>query len=458
MKFRIENDSMGDIRVPEQYYWGAQTQRSKKNFCIGSEKFPMSFIKAYALVKKVAAQTNYELGRLDKEILLLIEKSSDEIIQEKLNENFQLSVWQTGSGTQTNMNINEVIANRSNEINGKGKLVHPNDHVNKSQSTNDSFPTAMHVACCFDIYENLYIAIDKLIKTFDEKSKEFINLIKMGRTHLQDATPITLGQEISAWSYQLKSAKENIKASICGVLNLAQGGTAVGTGLNAHPKYAEKFAKKIANISGLPFVSSPNKFAALATHDSLVFLSGSLNTLACALLKIVNDIRWLSSGPRGGLGEIFIAANEPGSSIMPGKINPTQAEAVSMVCCQVIGNHTTVSIAGSQGNFQLNVFKPVIIFNVLQSINLLSDAIISFDKNCAKSIQANIARLDELKNRSLMLVTALAPHIGYDKSAIVAKKAHNDGTTLKEAVVSLNIMSDIEFDKLVCPENMINPS
>jgi len=421
-----------------------------------------SFIRAYALVKKIAARTNYELGRLDKDIALLIETVADEIIDGKLDENFPLVIWQTGSGTQTNMNINEVIANRANEIvsgsKGKKKPVHPNDHVNKSQSTNDSFPTAMYIASCFDVHKNLYLAIDNLTETFDGKAKEFISLVKMGRTHLQDATPITLCQEISGWSSQLKNAKKNIKASLIGIMALAQGGTAVGTGLNTHPQYAQKFAEKIAKTTGFSFISASNKFAALSSHDALIFLSGSLNTLACALLKIVNDIRWLASGPRGGLGEISIAANEPGSSIMPGKINPTQAEAVSMVCCQVMGNHTTVSMAGSQGNFQLNVFKPVMIFNVQQSIGLLSDAIISFDKHCAKSIHPNIERLNELKNRSLMLVTALAPFIGYDKAANVAKKAHENGTTLKETVLLLNLMSATKFDELVKPEDMLKPS
>lgn len=462
MDFRVETDSMGEMKVPAEAYWGAQTQRSLDNFKIGGENLSGGFVHAYALVKKMAAKVNSDLGKLDTKLAKHIEKAAEEVAEGKLDDHFPLAVWQTGSGTQTNMNLNEVIANRANELAGKKKgkksPVHPNDHVNCSQSTNDTFPTAMHVSAALSVHRKLLPALDQLTKTFEGKSRDFANVIKMGRTHLQDATPITVGQEISGWVAQLKDAKDIILAVMPKVYELAAGGTAVGTGLNAHPDYAEKIAKALAHETGLPFVTGKNKFALLAGHDAMVALSGAFNTLACALFKITNDIRWLSSGPRGGLCEITIAENEPGSSIMPGKVNPTQCEAATMVCCQVMGNNTTVSFAGSQGHFQLNVFKPVIIYNILQSSRLLADVMLGFDEKCAKSIQPNLHRLEEYKEKSLMLVTALTPHIGYDKSAKAAKKAHEDNTTLKEAILALEYLSGEEFDKFVRPEKMIGPS
>ncbi len=459
MGFRIETDSMGEVKVLAKAYWGAQTQRSLQNFKIGQEHFSLDFIHAYALVKQAAAQVNADLGELDAKVAAWIKQAAQEIIDGRHDDQFPLVIWQTGSGTQTNMNLNEVIANRAIEIAG-GKIgskkpVHPNDHVNKSQSTNDTFPTAMHVAAVLSIHQKLLPAIDQLIKTFDEKAKTFHHVVKMGRTHLQDATPITLGQEIGAWSAQLRDAKEAIEAVGPKICELAAGGTAVGTGLNAHPEYAVKIAKHLARLTGYSFTSAKNKFAALASHDALVSLSGALSVLACALMKIANDVRWLASGPRGGLGELMIAENEPGSSIMPGKVNPTQSEAATMVCCQVIGNHTTVMMAGSQGNFQLNVYKPVIIYNVLQSIRILADVLVSFDEHCARSIEPNLNRLKELKDKSLMLVTALAPYIGYDQAAHAAKKAHQENSTLKEAVLSMGLMTSEEFDERVKPESMV---
>ena len=461
MKCRIENDSMGDIEVPENVYWGAQTGRSLGNFKIGSDRLPPNFFRAYALVKKCAAKANESLGRLDPKISQWVQGAAEEVWKGDHEDAFPLVVWQTGSGTQSNMNVNEVIANRAIElaggVRGSKTPVHPNDHVNCSQSTNDSFPTAMYVAAALAITRELIPALENIIQTLEGKSQKYRNTIKMGRTHLQDATPITLGQEIGSWAAQFSDARDIIQQNLKQVFELAIGGTAVGTGLNTHPEYAALVARYISAETGLPFVDAPNKFASLAAHDAMVSLSGTLNVLACAAMKVANDVRWLASGPRAGLGEIRIAENEPGSSIMPGKVNPTQAEALTMLCCQVMGNHTAVTVAGSQGNFQLNVFKPVIIFNVLKSIELLSTGIRSFDVNCAQSLEANEEKLDELKNKSLMLVTALAPEIGYDRAAKVAKHAHSNGLTLKEAVLALGILEGSRFDELVRPEKMLAP-
>lgn len=462
METRIDEDSMGPVEVPKNAYWGAQTQRSLVNFPIGRETMPKSFIKAYAIVKQAAALANNELGLLNNEITQLVIRACDEIIQGKHDEQFPLKIWQTGSGTQTNMNLNEVIANRANELAGHPlghKLpVHPNDHVNLSQSTNDTFPTAMHVSVALEVRFKLLKNIDDLAKTFEREAEDFKDVVKMGRTHLQDATPISLGQEFSGYASQLRAAESAIKASLTPIYELALGGTAVGTGLNSHRDYGAKVANIIAQKTGLPFITAPNKFAALAANDACAFLSGALNTLAAAFMKIANDIRWLASGPRGGLGEINIAENEPGSSIMPGKVNPTQSEAASMVCCQVMGNNVTISIACSQGNFELNVYKPVIMYNLLDSIELLSDSLACFNERCAESITPNYRRIEELKNRSLMLVTALTPYIGYDKAAGVAKKAHKEGKTLKEVVLEEKLMTAEEFDDRVRAEKMLEPN
>lgn len=461
MGHRVETDSMGPIEVASDVYWGAQTQRSLQNFRIGGEKFPREFIRAYALVKQAAAYANKQLGVLDAPIADLIIAASQELIDGNLENQFPLVVWQTGSGTQTNMNLNEVISNRAIEMShgekGSKKPVHPNDHVNCSQSTNDTFPTAMYVAAAIAVQKTFIPAIDRLIKTFDHKSHAFKDVVKMGRTHLQDATPLTLGQEISSWSAQLLDVKSSLQAIFPQVCQLAVGGTAVGTGLNAHPDFSANVASYLAEKTKIPFVPAHNKFAALAAHDALVTLSGVLNTAACAFMKIANDVRWLASGPRGGIGEIKIAENEPGSSIMPGKVNPTQAEAATMVCCQVMGNHVTISTAASQGNFQLNVYKPVMIYAVLQSVRLLADAMTSFDENCAQSIVPNYKRLEELKTKSLMLVTALTPYIGYDNAAKAAKVAHETDRTLKEVVLEMGLMSGVEFDQRVRPEDMLGP-
>jgi fumarate hydratase class II len=460
--FRMEKDSFGEIKVPQQALYGAQTQRSIENFRIGDQHFSPEFIQAYALVKKSAAIVNCELNLISKEVCDLIVKACDEIAAGKHDDQFPLVVWQTGSGTQTNMNVNEVIANRGNEIAGKKRgdkaPVHPNDHVNCSQSTNDTFPTTMHVAAVLEVKNRLFPSIDKLAATFVAKAHAFKDIVKMGRTHLQDATPVTLGQEMGGYAAQLSGAKKSIELMLQPMYELAAGGTAVGTGLNAHPLYAQKVAQKIAQLSDTPFVTAPNKFAALAGHDALVTLSGALTGLACALMKIANDVRWMASGPRGGLGEIQIAENEPGSSIMPGKVNPTQSEAATMVVCQVMGNHSAIMFAGSQGNFELNVFKPVMIHNLMQSIRLLADVMLSFDEHCAESIKPNMARIEELRGKSLMLVTALAPYIGYDMAAKAAKKAHVENLTLKEAVLALNLMSAAEFDERVRPEDMVGPT
>ena len=459
MNTRIETDSFGEIQVPAQAYWGAQTQRSLENFKIGYEHFQPEFIRAYALVKQAAAYVNAELGEITSDVSRLIQKAAAEIAAGKFMDQFPLAVWQTGSGTQTNMNLNEVISNRAIELAGgrmgSKKPVHPNDHVNRGQSTNDTFPTAMHVASVLCLHEVLFPALKKLSHTLEKKSKAYAKIIKMGRTHLQDATPITLGQEISGWVAQLQAAQKAILQLSPQICELAAGGTAVGTGLNAHPKYATQIAARLKKITGHPFITAPNKFAALASNDAMVSLSGLLSTLACALMKIANDVRWMASGPRGGLGEISIPENEPGSSIMPGKVNPTQSEAMTMVCCQVIGNHSTVMMAGSQGNFELNVYKPVIIFNVLQSIRLLSDACSSFEAHCVSGMKPNLKRIEALKGQSLMLVTALTPYIGYDLAAQAAKKAHVEGTTLKAAVLAMKLMSAEEFEQRVRPEAMV---
>jgi fumarate hydratase, class II len=458
---RIEKDSIGEIEVPKDRYWGAQTQRSLQNFKIGGERFSRSFIRAYGIVKQSAAEVNHKLGELDAKTAELIDRAAQEVIDGKLDEHFPLVVWQTGSGTQTNMNVNEVIANRANEMNGRplGSKdgVHPNDHVNRAQSTNDSFPTAMHVAVALDTTEQLVPELLALKSVFEAKATEFQDIIKIGRTHLQDATPLSLGQEISGWAAQLGQAVSAIHLSLGPVKSLALGGTAVGTGLNTRASYAGMAASAISKRTKIDFVTAENKFAALAAHDAIVGLSGALKQAACALMKIANDVRWLASGPRCGFGEIEIPANEPGSSIMPGKINPTQCEAVTMLCCQVMGNDAGIGIAGSQGNFELNVYKPMMTFATLQSIRLLADGTRSFRVNCAEGIEPNRTRINELLYKSLMLVTALNPHIGYDNAAKVAKKAYADGTTLKEAIVALGLLEADKFDELVKPEKMIGP-
>jgi fumarate hydratase class II len=461
MDYRIETDSMGEVKVPVNKYYGAQTARSLMNFKIGGEKFPREIIRALGILKKAAALTNKDLGILPAEKADLVVKAADEVMEGKLDEHFPLVVWQTGSGTQTNMNANEVISNRAIEMAGgeKGskKPIHPNDDVNKAQSSNDTFPTAMHIAAVEEIHRRLIPMISKLRDALDVKSKEFKDIIKIGRTHLMDATPLTLGQEFSGYVQQLTNGLERINAALPRLYELALGGTAVGTGLNTHPDFAVKAAAQISKLTGKPFISARNKFEALAAHDALVEFSGVLKTLAASLMKIANDIRWLGSGPRCGIGEISLPENEPGSSIMPGKVNPTQSEAMTMVCAQVFGNDTTVTFAGASGNFELNVFKPVIIFNVLQSIRLISDACESFTDNCVVGIEANNKNIQKNLENSLMLVTALNPHIGYDNAAKVAKKAHKEHTTLKEAAVALGLLTAEKFDEVVRPENMISP-
>jgi len=462
MNTRIEHDSMGQVLVPTNALYGAQTQRSLNNFNIGQELMPKSLIKAYALIKQVAAQVNSELGLLKKDFAEIIIKTCQEVIDAKLDKEFPLKIWQTGSGTQTNMNLNEVIANRCNQILGfelgSNSPIHPNDHVNLGQSTNDSFPTAMHIAAALELNHRLLPSINNLIKTLDEKTNKFSSIIKMGRTHMQDATPITLGQEFSAYAYQIKEAKKYILNALPSIYELALGGTAVGTGINTHPDFAQKTALLIAQKTGLAFITSPNKFAALASNDPCANLSAALNNLSISLMKIANDIRLLSSGPRGGLYEISMAENEPGSSIMPGKVNPTQCEAITMIAAQVMGNNTAITIACSQGHLELNVFKPVIIRNLLHSIDILSDGIQSFNEHCLISIAANIARLKELETRSLMLVTALTPHIGYEQAAKIAKLAHQQNKTLKEVCLELNVISEELFDEAVKPETMLSPN
>jgi len=461
MNYRIETDSMGEIKVPEDKYYGAQTARSLKNFKIGGERFPQELIKALGILKKAAALTNKELGLLTAEKADLIIQAAGEVIEGKLDEHFPLVVWQTGSGTQTNMNANEVISNRAIELAG-GKLgskypIHPNDDVNKAQSSNDTFPTAMHIAVVEEIHRRLIPMVTKLRDAFAEKSEEFKNIIKIGRTHLMDATPLTLGQEFSGYVQQLTNGLERIDCALPRLYELALGGTAVGTGLNTHPEFAVKAASKIAKLTGKPFKSGRNKFEGLAAHDAMVEFSGVLKTLAASLMKIANDIRWLGSGPRCGIGEIILPANEPGSSIMPGKVNPTQAEAMTMVCVQVFGNDTTVNFAGASGNFELNVFKPVIVFNVLQSIRLLADACESFTGNCVVGIKTNEQNIKKNLQNSLMLVAALNPYIGYDNAAKVAKKALKENKTLKEAAVELGLLTAEKFDETVRPDQMIGP-
>lgn len=460
-KIRTETDSFGPIDVPSDRYWGAQTERSLRNFKIGGHRFPPSMIRAFGIVKKAAALTNFELGKLDHNKCQLIENACDEVIAGKLNDHFPLVVWQTGSGTQSNMNANEVIANRAIElaggIMGSKSPIHPNDDVNKSQSSNDAFPTVMHVAAAESIQNHLLPAVRQLRETLETKARDFSAIIKIGRTHLMDATPLTLGQEFSGYAAQLAFSEKKLTEALDGLMDLALGGSAVGTGLNTHPEYAAKVAKKIAQITGLPFHTAPNKFMALAAHDALVAASGAMKLLATASMKIANDIRLLASGPRCGIGEILIPENEPGSSIMPGKVNPTQSEALTMVAAQVIGNDVAVSIAGSNGHFELNVFKPVMIHNVLESCQLLGDAFRSFNDNCAVGIEPNLKVISRHLNDSLMLVTALNQIIGYDQAAQVAKKAHKDGTTLRDAALALGVISGEDFDRYVRPEAMVKP-
>lgn len=454
MKYRIEHDSMGEIKVPENRYWGAQTQRSYENFKIGIEKMPNEIIHAFAILKKAAAIANYRLGKLDDKRLRLISQTCDEIIEEKLEENFPLVVWQTGSGTQSNMNVNEVIANRGNEIAGE-KVLHPNDHSNMSQSSNDTFPTAMHIAAVISIEDKLIPSIDRLIQTFHYLMEINEGVIKTGRTHLQDATPITFAQEISGWKNMLEKSREMLVTSLAGLRELALGGTAVGTGLNAPKGFDVEVAKVISELTGKDFKTAENKFHALTSKDGLVFAHGALKGLAANMMKIANDVRWLASGPRCGLGEIFIPENEPGSSIMPGKVNPTQCEAVTMVAVQVIANDVAVGMAASQGNFELNVFMPVCIYNFLQSVRLLSDAIMSFHDNCAIGIKANKEKMEENLRRSLMLVTCLNPYIGYENAAKTAKKAYRENISLKEACVDLGFLTAETFDAVFKPEQMV---
>ena len=461
-EFRIEQDSMGQIEVPADRYWGAQTQRSLQNFKIGGERFPREMIWSLGVVKQSVAKVNRELGLLTSDEAQVIQKATQEVIDGSLDDHFPLVVWQTGSGTQTNMNVNEVIANRSIEILG-GKLgsktpIHPNDHVNKSQSTNDSFPTAIHLAVVDRIVHHLQPMVKKLRDSLSDKSIAFAKIVKIGRTHLQDATPLTLGQEFSGYVQQLNNALRAIDHALPHLCELPIGGTAVGTGLNTHPKYSELAVQAMAEKTGQKFVSAPNKFATLGARDALVEASGSLKTLACALNKIANDIRWLGSGPRCGIGEIVLPANEPGSSIMPGKVNPTQCEALTMVCSQVIGNDATITVAGASGNFELNVYMPVMAFNILQSIRLLGDTCDSFAQNCVAGIEPNLHQINQYLNDSLMLVTALAPHIGYDEAAEVAKTAHKTGQTLKEVVVSKKLLTEQEFDQAVVPSEMTQPN
>jgi fumarate hydratase, class II len=458
---RIETDTFGPIEVPADRYWGAQTQRSIENFRIGTERMPQPLIRALGIVKRVAAEVNHELGLLDARRMRAIVKAAQEVIDGKLADHFPLVVWQTGSGTQTNMNVNEVIANRANLLLG-GQLgakapVHPNDHVNMSQSSNDCFPTAMHIAAAEEIVHHLDPALAHLQDALQTKSREFARIFKIGRTHTQDATPLTLGQEFSGYASQVKNGIARNRLALKQLYPLAQGGTAVGTGLNAHPKFARLFARRVAQITRLPFTSAPNKFEALASHAAYAFAHGALNALATDLFKIANDIRLLASGPRSGLGELILPENEPGSSIMPGKVNPTQSEALTMVCCQVFGNQTTITLAASQGHFELNVYKPVLAYAMLQSIALLGDAARSFTDHCVVGIRANEKRIRELMERSLMLVTALAPTIGYDKAAAIAKAAHANGTTLRAEAIRLGHVTGEQFDRLVRPERMTRP-
>jgi fumarate hydratase class II len=458
---RSESDSMGSIDVPMDRYYGAQTARSLIHFAIGKDTMPPELIRSFGILKKAAALVNRDLGKLSEEKANLITQAADEVISGKLNEHFPLRIWQTGSGTQTNMNVNEVISNRAIQIAhgeiGSKKPIHPNDDVNMSQSSNDTFPTAMHIAAATESSRRLLPAVKRLRDAIDAKAKAFKDVVKIGRTHLQDATPLTVGQEFSGWVSLLDRDGARIAMAMDGLLDLAIGGTAVGTGLNAHPEFAERAAKKIAELTGLPFRSHPNKFASLSAHDEIVFASGALKTLAASLMKIANDVRWLASGPRCGLGELTIPENEPGSSIMPGKVNPTQSEAVTMVAVQVLGNDAAIGFAGTQGNFELNVYKPVMIFNYLHSVELLTDAMNSFVDHCVVGIELNREVIDSYVHNSLMLVTALAPKIGYDNAAKVAKTAHKEHSSLREAAVKLDFLSGEEFDALVKPEDMTHP-
>jgi fumarate hydratase, class II len=458
---RTETDSMGAIEVAADRYWGAQTERSLLHFSIGFDRMPRAVVRAFGILKKAAAEVNRDLGKLPAEKAKLIVQAADEVIAGKLDDHFPLRIWQTGSGTQTNMNANEVISNRAIELAGgvlgSKKPIHPNDDVNLSQSSNDTFPTAMHVAAAEEIVTKLSPALKRLRDELAKKSETFASIVKIGRTHLMDAVPLTLGQEFSGYVAQLDADLKRIEMTMPDIYELAIGGTAVGTGLNTHPEFAERVATKIALYTNLPFRSAPNKFAALASHDALVMGSGALKTLACSLMKIANDIRWMGSGPRCGLGELILPENEPGSSIMPGKVNPTQSEAMTMVSIQVIGNDTAITVAGSQGNFELNVFKPLIIHNFLHSVMLLAHSCDSFRKYCAEGLEANRERIEHYVKNSLMLVTALSPHIGYDKAAAVAKKAHHEGTTLRAAALALGYLKGEEFDRLVRAEKMLSP-
>jgi len=459
---RTETDSFGPLQIPEDRLWGAQTQRSLSNFRIGGETMPLPLVRALGVVKKAAALTNRDLEMLEPRLADAIAEAAQEVIDGQRNDHFPLVVWQTGSGTQSNMNANEVIANRAIQLLG-GQIgtkdpVHPNDHVNRSQSSNDTFPTAMHIAVVEEIHHRLLPALHHIADSLHWKAEAWYDIIKIGRTHLQDATPLTLGQEFSGYAAQVRNGIERVHDTLPRLYALAQGGTAVGTGLNAPDGFAQKFAEHVAEITNLPFVTAPNKFEALAAHDAIVELSGALNTLAVSLFKIANDIRLLGSGPRSGLAELKLPENEPGSSIMPGKVNPTQCEAMTMVCTQVMGNHTATTFAGSQGHFELNVFKPVMAYNALQSIRLLADGCVSLTDKCIEGIEPDRARIGELMERSLMLVTALAPHIGYDKATEIAKTAHKNGTTLKEEAVRLGHVTEAEFDQIVRPEKMIGPS
>jgi len=461
MSTRRETDTMGAIDVPSDRYYGAQTARSLVHFDIGDDTKPRELIRALGVLKKACALVNQDLGKLPVDKAKLIAQAADEVIAGQLDDHFPLRIWQTGSGTQSNMNANEVISNRAIEITG-GEMgsktpVHPNDHVNMSQSSNDTFPTAMSIAAAEVVVHNLLPAVRELRDTLDLKAKAFAGIVKIGRTHLQDATPITLGQEFSGYVALLDADLARLDATLPGIMSLGIGGTAVGTGLNSHPEFGDRAAKTIADLTGLPFTSNPNKFAALSAHDEFVFASGALKTLACSLMKIANDIRWLASGPRCGLGELIIPENEPGSSIMPGKVNPTQSEALTMVCCQVMGNDAAIGFAGSQGNFELNVFKPVIIHNFLHSVRLLSDACRSFTHHCAAGIEPNMERINHYVQDSLMLVTALNPHIGYDKAALIAKKAHKEKSSLREAAVASGHLTGEQFDQWVNPEAMTRP-
>jgi fumarate hydratase class II len=458
---RTETDSFGPIEVAADRYWGAQTERSRQNFRIGHDRMPIDIIHALGIVKLAAAETNRELGLIDQRRARAIIRAAREVIDGKLDDHFPLVVWQTGSGTQTNMNLNEVIANRANELlggkRGAKSPVHPNDHVNMSQSSNDSFPTAMHIAAALRIVADLIPALSELHRALRKKEKAFAHIVKIGRTHTQDATPLTLGQEFSGYAAQVESGIARLRVAVKDLYPLAQGGTAVGTGLNSKPRFAKLFARQVAKLTKLPFTSAANKFEALASHDAYVFVHGAINSVATGLFKIANDIRLLGSGPRSGLGELILPENEPGSSIMPGKVNPTQCEAMTMVCCQVFGNHATITVAGSQGHFELNVYKPVLAYCMMHSIELLADVTRSFTEHCVEGIRADEKRIRELMERSLMLVTALAPKIGYDNAAKVAKTAHARGTTLKEEAVRLGFVSANEFDRLVQPDKMTHP-